>query len=185
MLSGPIETYHLWKVQDSIAAPRRAPCAHTCWHLKVASQCFLYNLTGHNNTLQLTPQITHHRLETKRERQWKEKEKTAKGGQWRLSFSQNPLHNKASREIDLLLEDKCIWQAVGDFLEGADSEPSSRALLQNLDGTASRKIVSNLMLIFQLHRIKVYLLLFHFRWIKGNLKRNSSFKTLSLMLSTC
>ncbi len=108
-----------------------------------------------------------------------------KGGQWRLSFSQNPLHNKDSREIDLLLEGKCIWQAVGDFLEGADPEPSSRALLQNLDGTASRKIGSNLMLIFQLHRIKVYLLLFHFRWIKGNLKRNSSFKTLSLMLSTC
>lgn len=116
----------------------------------MASQCFLSNLTGHNNTLQLTPQITHHRLETKRERQSEgEDSENWKGGQWRLHFSQNPLHNKTSREIDLLLEGKCIWQAVGDFLEGADSEPSSCARLQNLDGTAIRKIVSNLMLIFQ------------------------------------
>lgn len=66
-----------------------------------------------------------------------------------MRFKQNPLHNKASREIDLLLEGKCIWQAVGDFLEGADSKPSSRAPLQNLDGTVIRKIVPNLMLIFQ------------------------------------
>lgn len=116
----------------------------------MASQCFLSNLTGHNNTLQLTPQITHYWLETKREEQSEgEDSENWKGGQWRLRFRQNPLHNKASREIDLLLEGKCIWQAVGDFLEGADSEPSSRDPLQNLDGTAIRKIVSNLMLIFQ------------------------------------
>lgn len=124
----PFETYHLCKVQDSsIAAPWRAPCAYESWHLKVASHCLLSNLTGPNNTLQLTPQITHHRLETKKEREAVERRrqwKNWKGGQWRLRLRQNPLHNEASREIDLLLEGKCIWQAVGDFLEGADPEPS-------------------------------------------------------------
>lgn len=125
----PFETYHLCKVQDSVAAPWRAPCAYGSWHFKVASQYLLSNLTGPNNTLQLTPQITHHRLETKREREREPVErriqrKNWKGGQWRLRLRQNPLHNEGSREIDLLLEGKCIWQAVGDFLEGADPEPS-------------------------------------------------------------